>query len=93
VVTPATVEAVLNGPVTKAYNGTASATLTGGMFSLYGLYGGDTVTLNPGTGTYASSAVGTNIRVFVTGMSITGASAGDYVLYSTTTNAYVGTIN
>ncbi len=61
----------------KTYDGTAAATLTGGM--LTGVLGGDTVTVVPGSGTFASPNAGT-WAVTATGFSLAGGSAGNYVL-------------
>jgi hypothetical protein len=62
----------------KAYDGTASATITGATLS--GVSGSDVVTLNNATsGTFASTNVGTGITV-TTSMTITGANAGNYSL-------------
>jgi hypothetical protein len=83
--------------VTKAYDGTTTATLTGANFTVSGLYGTDSVSVavgGPGySARYASSARGTSIRVFATGLYLVGPSANDYVLWSSSTNAYIGTIN
>ena len=92
-VTPATVTADLTGTVSKVYNSTTAATLTGGNYNLGGVYSGDTVVLNdPTSGTYDTKDVGTGKIVTVTGLSISGAQAGDYVLGSTTADGAVGTI-
>ena len=47
-----------------------------------GVFSGDTVNLNTcaATGTFASENVGTGITVTVTGLTISGAQAGDYTL-------------
>jgi len=61
---------------TEVYNGTTTATLTGG--TLAGVVSGDTVTLTQ-SGTFASKNVGTGIAVTATD-TIGGASAGNYTL-------------
>src|SRR5206468_10290373 len=74
-ITPATLtvpDAVANN---KSYNGTTAATISG---TLAGIISGDIVTLN-GTGTFASSAVGTGIAVTSTS-TLSGAQAGNYTL-------------
>src|SRR6201999_819453 len=58
----------------KVYDGSTSATLTGG--SLDGLVAGDTVTLTEG-GTFASANVGTGISVAAND-ALSGASASNY---------------
>jgi autotransporter-associated beta strand protein len=62
----------------KIYDGTATATLTGGALS-GGLVGGDTVTVIPGSGTFASVNAGT-WQVTATGYTLGGTYAGNYVL-------------
>ena len=57
-VNQATVTAALTGTVTKNYNGTTAATLAAGNYTLSGVFGGDTVTLNnPASGTYDNKNV------------------------------------
>ncbi|BAP87656.1 filamentous haemagglutinin family outer membrane protein [Burkholderiales bacterium GJ-E10] len=69
-------EAALN----KVYDGSTTATLTGG--TLPGLINGDSVTLTQ-AGTFASKNVGTNITVTASD-SISGPSAGNYTLMQPT---------
>lgn len=59
----------------KTYDGTNAATISG---SLSGIVGGDGVTLN-GTGTFASTNVGTGISVTSTS-TLSGAQAANYTL-------------
>ncbi len=61
----------------KIYDGNASAALTGGALS--GVLGGETVTVVPGSGTFASANAGT-WAVTATGYALSGANAGNYVL-------------
>jgi len=61
----------------KVYDGTAAATLSGGALS--GVLGGDSVTVVPGNGTFASPNAGT-WAVTASGFSLGGGSAGNYVL-------------
>jgi len=61
----------------KIYDGTPAATLTGGTAS--GAVSGDTVTVSPGSGTFASVNVGTQ-AVTATGYALGGPQAGNYVL-------------
>jgi len=90
---PKTLTAGLTGTVTKTYDGTTVATLTGGNYTLTGVIAGDAVTLNdPTKGTYATAAVGSGIAVTVGGLALLGAEAGDYRLASATTTADIGKI-
>jgi len=66
----------------KYFDGTASATLTG--YSLTGVNPGDDVTLTVGPANFSSAAVGAGKTVTVTGLVLTGADAGKYVLSSLT---------
>ena len=62
----------------KAYDGTTTATLTGG--TLVGVASGDVVTISAGTGTFADKNVGTGKVVTATGYGISGADAANYTL-------------
>ncbi|WP_284343841.1 YDG domain-containing protein [Dyella mobilis] len=63
---------------TKTYDGNTTAQLSGSQ--LQGVFSGDNVTLgNDSTGTFASPNAGTGIAVS-TGMSVSGADAGNYTL-------------
>jgi filamentous hemagglutinin family protein len=91
---PATVTAGLAGAVTKTYDGTTTATLSSANYTLSGVVSGDIVDLNdPVSGTYATPNAGTNIPVSVSGLAISGANAGDYVLGATSISGNVGVIN
>jgi hypothetical protein len=61
----------------KVYNGTTTATLSGG--SLSGVINGDTVSITAGTGTFASKNVGSQ-SVTATGYALSGSGAANYVL-------------
>ena len=91
---PKTLTATLIGTVSKAFDGTTAAHLTSGNYSLTGgIIAGDLVGLNnPAAGTYAAPAVGTGIRVTVTGVALTGRDAGDYAIPSSNLTGNVGVI-
>ena len=65
----------------KAYDGTVSATLT--SCTLTGVIGGDVVTCT-GTAAFATASVGAGKTVTVSGLTLSGAAAGNYALASTT---------
>jgi len=67
----------------KAFDNTTSATIA--SRSLTGVISGDVVTLNGGTATFVDAVVGTGKTVSVTGLSLTGANAGNYTVSSTAT--------
>jgi hypothetical protein len=92
-VNQATLTAGLTGTVSKNYNGTTTATLAAGNYTLSGVFNGDTVTVNNTTGTYDTRNQGTGKTVTVTGLAISGSSATNYNLANTAVAAAVGTIN
>ncbi|WP_114240234.1 MBG domain-containing protein [Dyella sp. C9] len=92
-VNPAVLAAGLTGTVSKVYDGTSTATLAAGNYTLSGIIGGDQVSLDdPAAGSYASANVGSKLEVTVNGLALIGASAGNYVLASNSANADIGTI-
>jgi hypothetical protein len=90
---PRTVTVTLVGQVVKYYDAATDADLIPGNYQVTGFIAGDAVALNdPVYGTYATSAVGSNIKVTVTGLALTGTAASDYKLSATTVSANIGTI-
>jgi autotransporter-associated beta strand protein len=86
-VNPATVTPAVS-VASKIYDGTTAATIT--ARSLAGVIGSDDVNLGTsGTATFASANVGTAVSVSVSGLALSGITAGNYVLSSTSiaTNA------
>jgi hypothetical protein len=82
----------LVGLTEKTFDGTTTATLTPANFQLNGVLGTDSVTLvEPTTGAYATTLPGTGIKVTVTGLSLTGGSAGNYSV--STGSGNIGTID
>jgi hypothetical protein len=73
----------------KPYDGTTAASINLGGASLSGVFGGDTVTLVTGsaTGAFATPDVGAGKTVTVSGLSLGGADAGNYILAQLTTTA------
>ena len=83
----------LRGLVQKVYDGTALATLTAANYQLSGVLPGDSVTLNnPVSGTYSDKNVGSAKVVSVSGLVLSGANSGNYLLSSTTASGAIGTI-
>jgi filamentous hemagglutinin family protein len=84
----------LTGTVSKVYDGTATATLLGA--NLAGVVAGDAVTVSATDTTYDDKNVNSNADikklVTVSGMSLSGVDASNYLLDSTSASAYVGTI-
>ncbi len=66
----------------KVYDGTTAATISLNNAVLSGVVGSDAVTLttNGYTANFASAGVGANIPVSVAGLTLSGASAGNYTL-------------
>ena len=77
--------------VSKPYDGTNSAALVTTGATLHGVLSGDSVTLNTSTatGTFATASVGTGITVTVSGLTLSGTDAGNYVLQQPTTTANI----
>jgi MBG domain (YGX type)/YDG domain/HYR domain len=73
----------------KVYDGSVTATLNLGGAALNGVAGGDTVTLSTAgaTGSFADKNVGIGKPVQVTGLTIGGADAGNYLLTQPTATA------
>jgi hypothetical protein len=92
-VTKKPVTASLVGTVTKVYDGNTIAYMSPANYSLSGPVPGDVVGLNnPPTGTYNNNKIGTNKKVTVTGLALTGTNAGNYSLTNTTASANIGII-
>ena len=92
-VSKGTVTAVLTGTVSKNYDRTVTANLAAANYTLSGVVSGDTVTLNnPTSGAYDTRNAGSGKTVSVTGLAISGASATNYTLASSSASGAVGTI-
>src|SRR4029078_2730130 len=81
-ITAATVTATVTA-ANKLYDGTTAATAT---CALTGIVGADVVSC-VGTATFDTALVGTGKNVTVTGITLTGAAAGNYTLAGTTATA------
>lgn len=89
----ATVSAGLIGSVSKVYDGTSAANLTGSNYTVSGIVAGDTVNLNnPDRGVYDSMDAGQGKTVTVNNVALLGSDAGNYQLTATTVNGSVGVI-
>jgi filamentous hemagglutinin family protein len=94
-INPATLTIALTGTVSKTFDGSNAATLTPSNYTaLSGIFGTDAVSLAsyPASGTYDSATVGTGKTVTVSGLSLTGSKAADYIIANTISGA-VGVIN
>jgi hypothetical protein len=79
--------------VSKNYDGTPVATLALANYTLSGVVSGDTVTLNnPASGAYDTRNVGGGKTVSVTGLAISGPSAGNYTLSGSSASGSIGMI-
>ncbi len=74
----------------KVYDGTLTATV-GGTGTMVGLISGDVVTVDTSNavGNFADKNVGHNKTVTITGVTLSGADAGDYQLSPVTTTAAI----
>ena len=68
--------------VGKTYDRTVAGTLNASSAGLYGIIGGDSVSLvtTGATGTFATANAGSNIAVATSGFSLAGAKSGNYAL-------------
>src|SRR5206468_9741635 len=73
----------------KVYDRATTATLSTGRAALVGVISGDTVTLGTGSaaGAFARAAVGTGKTVTISGLTISGTDASNYLLTPPTTTA------
>src|SRR6185369_6230304 len=77
-------QATVTGSITannKVYDGTTAATIA--TRALSGALAGDDVSLSGGTASFASKSAGTARTVTATGLTLSGAAAGNYQLAST----------
>ena len=92
-ITPATLTASLTGQTTKVYDTTTASTLTGANYVLSGILGNDQVVLNnPVSGIFDTPNVGRAKVVSVDGLLLSGGSASNYKLQSTSINGAIGKI-
>ncbi|HEY8023314.1 MAG TPA: YDG domain-containing protein [Burkholderiaceae bacterium] len=77
-ITPATITVTASG-TSKVYDGTVNDTV---KLSSSGIVTGDVVTISDSSATFAGKNVGTNLAVTVSGLSMSGADAGNYKLAS-----------
>ncbi|MBO4915913.1 MAG: InlB B-repeat-containing protein, partial [Oscillospiraceae bacterium] len=91
-VNPKTLTPSLTGTVSKTYDGTTDAATTALSVTLDGVIGGETVSAAIGSAAYDSASVGTGKTVTASGLSLTGADAGNYTLSATTASVDTGTI-
>jgi filamentous hemagglutinin family protein len=73
-ITPKALTATGMAPAAKTYDGTTSATLSGGTLS--GLIGSETLTITGGAGSFADANAGTNKAVTVGSVSVANGSNG-----------------
>ncbi|MFK3889920.1 YDG domain-containing protein, partial [Sphingomonas sp. NPDC079357] len=85
-----TISGLLTNPISKAYDGTDDAILSGA--SLQGIVGGDSVSVSSTSAHYADKNTGINKLVTVSGMVLGGTDGDNYVLQSTDASGNVGTI-
>jgi len=83
-VTPAPLTATITAN-DKTYDGTTVATIASANLS--GIVGNDDVSVSGGSASFASKSAGTAKTVTATGLTLSGAAAGNYQLASTSTTA------
>jgi hypothetical protein len=89
VIAPASVSVTGITAGNKVYDGTTSATVDTSAAALSGVLAGDLVTLvtSGATGAFDTKAVGSGKTVSITGLTLSGASAGNYIITAPTTTA------
>ena len=90
-ITAASLTAGLTGTASKVYDTNTTAPLAAGNYTLGTILGSDVVSVS-GTGAYDTKNVGTGKTVTASGLVLSGADGGNYVLTSTTASAGIGTI-
>ena len=86
IIDKATIRVSLTGEVAKYLDGTTAATVTPANYQVSGIFGSDSVSLfKPTAGVYVDALTGTLKPVTVTGIAISGADAGNYVVVSSVT--------
>ncbi|WP_157182314.1 YDG domain-containing protein [Methylobacterium sp. WSM2598] len=89
----ATLAVSLTGAARKTYDGSTAATLSAANYALTGLVPGDAVSV-AGSAVYADAKAGTGKLVTASGLTLSGADAGNYTLGSATEiSAALGTID
>ena len=88
VITPATLSGVTGITANnKVYDARTDATLNLGNGNFTGMFSGDALTVTGATGAFANKNAGTGKLVNISGITLGGADAGNYVLASTTSSA------
>ncbi|WP_317202167.1 YDG domain-containing protein [Janthinobacterium sp.] len=71
----------------RAYDGTSAATLTSGGASFDGMVGGDALSVGAAGGAFANANAGNGKTVSISGITLGGLDAGNYILASNTASA------
>jgi filamentous hemagglutinin family protein len=91
-INPATLTAALTGTVRKTFDGTAIAPVSAANYTLAGLVAGDSVALSS-VAAYSDKNAGTGKTVTASGLVLSGAASGNYVLASSSISAAIGIID
>lgn len=87
-ITPATIAAAAGITANnKAFDGTTSASLNTGTASFIGMFSGDALAVATATGSFVDPNVGTAKTVNISGITLGGSDAGNYILASNTASA------
>jgi hypothetical protein len=86
-ISPAALTATLTGSTTKTYDSTTTANVTAANYALSGLFAGDAVNVAQTSADYAGKDVGSGLVVTASGLSLTGAQAGDYIVNGSASGA------
>ena len=92
-ITKKTLTPSISGTVTKVYNGTTGVPAGHGLsIALDGAIDGESVSATATSYVYVDANVGQNKTITATGITLTGAAAGNYVLSTTEVSGRVGAI-
>ena len=92
-ITKKTLTPSISGTVSKEYDGTTGVPAGHGLsIALDGAIDGESVSATATSYVYVDANVGQNKTITATGITLTGAAAGNYVLSATTASGSVGTI-
>ena len=89
---PKVISAALRGSALREYNGSNTASLTALNYTLNGLESGDEVFVSAAEAVYDNKKAGAGKTVTVSGLSLSGAGAGNYNLSDLTASAAIGEI-
>ncbi|SFD99284.1 MBG domain-containing protein [Flavobacterium phragmitis] len=93
IIEPKTINAVVQGTISKVYNANAVIALNANNFALEGVVDGDNVLVdNPAAGDLDNKNVGVNKQVTINNLKLSGTASKNYVLSATTLVANIAEV-